>query len=187
MLHPFLFQFANFLFPPWSAFFAAQAHACKADRAIVISSRNFLRYLGGACGLAIASTLFSNTLVGNLPSPPFLPENTYHKIISSVFTVPDLSGLSDAQKDVILEVYTNAARSVFYLWVGCTSMCWLLMFLLKDHGLQRTDENEATAPPVEVRTSHEEEEGRTGHLTPTSKDYHKEVFEYTSELERQPS
>lgn len=76
--------------PCAAALVAAQAHSSKADRAVVISSQNFLRSLGGACGLAVASALFSNTLFNKLPSPPSLPENTYNGIISSVFSVPDL-------------------------------------------------------------------------------------------------
>lgn len=113
---------------------------------MVISSRNFLRSLGGACGLAVASALFSNTLVNNLPSPPSLPAATYDSIVSSVFSVPDLTGLSEEQKNTILDVYTDASRSVFYFWVGCIGIAWLLIFFIKDKGLQRKEEREAASP-----------------------------------------
>lgn len=149
---------------------AAQAHSPKADRAVVISSRNFLRSLGGACGLAIASALYSNTLVDKLPSPPALPADVADRIKSSVFSVPDLSGLSEEQKNMVLDTYTLASRSVFYFWVGCISCCWLLMFFIKDKGLQRKEEMSEPGPKPEPEQEAEgrirDEEG--GGSTPTS-------------------
>lgn len=141
-----------------SALVAAQAHSPKADRAVVISSRNFLRSLGGACGLAIASALYSNTLVDKLPSAPAIPLDVADKIRSSIFSVPDLTGLSDDQKHLVLDAYTLASRSVFYFWVGCISCCWLLMFFIKDKGLQRKEEKEGekTAPEGGARAQDEE-------------------------------
>lgn len=136
-----------------AALVAAQAHSSKADRAVVISSRNFLRSLGGACGLAVASALFSNTLVDDLPPPPILPEETYNSIMSSVFSVPDLSGLSEKQKHMVLDTYMMASRSVFYFWVGCISICWLLIFFIRDRGLQRKEEKveEKVSAPAAAR------------------------------------
>lgn len=145
---------------------AAQAHSPKADRAVVISSRNFLRSLGGACGLAVASALYSNTLVNKLPSSPAIPQDIADKIKSSVFSVPDLSGLSEAQKDMILDTYTLASRSVFYFWVGCISCCWLLMFFIKDKGLQRKEEMQETKSEREAERRVPDEEA--GGSTPTS-------------------
>lgn len=126
----------------WScaALVAAQAHSAKQDRAVVISSRNFLRALGGAAGLAIASALFSNTLVGHLNSITAIPANVADEIKSSVFSMPDISGLREEQKIIVLDTYTKASRSVFYFWEGCMGLCWLLMFFIKDKGLQRKEE-----------------------------------------------
>lgn len=141
---------------------AAQAHSAKADRAVVISSRNFLRSLGGASGLAVASALYSNTVVSQLPSSPTIPETLASEIKSSVFSVPDLSGLTESQKNAVLDTYTLASRSVFYFWIGCISCCWLLMFFIKDKGLQRKEETqeakkatdaEAQGPVAECQTA----------------------------------
>ncbi|ROW07018.1 hypothetical protein VPNG_06641 [Cytospora leucostoma] len=137
---------------------AAQAHSEKKDRAVVISSRNFLRSLGGAVGLAVASALFSNTLVDHLPSAPTIPQPIADKIKASVFSVPDLTGLSETQKDLILDTYVKASRSVFYFWVGCISIAWLLMFLIKDRGLQRKEERVAAEQKAETQGRREDEE-----------------------------
>lgn len=125
------------------ALVAAQAHSAKQDRAVVISSRNFLRALGGAAGLAIASALFSNTLIGHLDATSAIPKDVADEIKSSVFSMPNISRLTDGQKISVLDTYTKASRSVFYLWEGCMGLCWLLMFFIKDEGLQRKEETQA--------------------------------------------
>ncbi|KAJ0104055.1 hypothetical protein J7T55_006981 [Diaporthe amygdali] len=130
---------------------AAQAHSAKQDRAVVISSRNFLRALGGATGLAIASALFSNTLVGHLDSTSAIPSDIADEIKSSIFSTPNMSGLMEEQRVIILDLYSRAARSVFYFWVGCIGLCWVLMFFIKDKGLQRKEEKqEITAATDQV-------------------------------------
>ncbi|KAG6353762.1 hypothetical protein INS49_005240 [Diaporthe citri] len=130
---------------------AAQAHSAKQDRAVVISSRNFLRALGGAAGLAIASALFSNTLVGHINSVSAVPADVVDEIKSSVFSMPDISGLTEEQRIIILDTYTRASRSVFYFWEGCMGLCWLLMFFIKDKGLQRKEETQGnTVTPAKI-------------------------------------
>lgn len=71
-----------------------------------------------------------------------MPEKAYRSIVESVFSVPDLAGLSLEEKDIVLNTYTHASRSVFYFWVGCISVCWLATFFIKDEGLQRKEERE---------------------------------------------
>lgn len=123
----------------------------------MISSRNFLRALGGAAGLAIASALFSNTLVGHINSVSGVPADVVDEIKSSVFSMPDISGLTEEQRIIILETYTEASRSVFYFWEGCMGLCWLLMFFIKDKGLQRKEETQGN--PVTASRREDEESG----------------------------
>lgn len=113
-----------------------------------------------------------------LPSPPAIPANVANKIKASVFSVPDLSGLSEEQKNMILDTYTLASRSVFYFWVGCIAICWLLMVFIKDKGLQRKEEREMVEPapapepepePKADRQILDEEKGHSS-STPTSGD-----------------
>lgn len=126
-----------------------QAHSPKQDRAVAISARNFIRALGGAAGLAIASSIFSNTLVDSVPRD--IPMQLLDRITESVFEIPDLSGLSEDQQDGVRDAYANASRAVFYLWVAGVSICLVLMLLVKDNGLTRNEEKrdgQATAGPV---------------------------------------
>jgi len=128
------------------ALVAAQAHSPKQNRAVVISARNFIRSLGGAAGLAIASAIFSNTIVHQIPVG--IPDQLARRIQEVVFEVPDLAGLSEEQKGLVLDLYARAARSVFYLWFGAMAVCLGLMFFIKDKGLTRNDEKESGASSV---------------------------------------
>ncbi|KAI7787373.1 hypothetical protein LA080_016448 [Diaporthe eres] len=134
---------------------AAQAHSARQDRAVVISSRNFLRALGGAAGLAIASALFSNTLVGHINSVSGVPADVVNEIKSSVFSMPEISGLTEEQRIIVLDTYTEASRSVFYFWEGCMGLCWLLMFFIKDKGLQRKEETQGNTVTASRREDEE--------------------------------
>lgn len=142
--------------PP--ALVAAQAHSAKKDRAVVISSRNFLRSLGGAVGLAVASALFSNTLVDKLPSSPTIPQEVVDRIKSSVFSAPDLTGLTGEQANTVLDTYVEASRSVFYFWVGSIGLAWLLMWAIKDKGLQRKEERIEAEQKAETQERRGDEE-----------------------------
>lgn len=134
------------LITTYLALIAAQAHCLKEDRAVVISTRNFLRSMGGAVGLAIASLIFVNTLKSALPAS--IPAEVTARILDSVFSPPNLSGLSDEQKQNVSNAYVAAIRSVFYLWAASIGICLLLMIFIKDHGLKRRDEEEHNDSPI---------------------------------------
>lgn len=133
----------GFVFQP--TLVAAQAHCTKRDRAVVISTRNFLRALGGAIGLAISSAIFSNSIQSHLDtlSTP-LPVGFKETILASILSVPNLSALTSEQKNEVLNAYMAASKSVFYLWVPIIGVCLCLCLLIKDKGLQRPDEKPIT-------------------------------------------
>lgn len=104
----------------------------------MISARNFIRALGGSAGLAIASAIFSSTLVSHIPAG--IPRATAESIRDSIFELPDISELSEQQQIQVLDAYVAAARSVFYLWAGAMGCCLALMVLIRDKGLKRVEE-----------------------------------------------
>jgi MFS family permease len=125
---------------------ASQAHCLKADRAVIISTRNFCRTLGGATGLAVSASLFSNVLQSHLShSHHSLPRSYLKTITSSIFTVPDLQHLSNAQRNDVLDAYMAASRALFIMWVPIMAVCWASCVFVKDRGLTRPDEMEETA------------------------------------------
>jgi predicted MFS family arabinose efflux permease len=131
---------------------AAQAHSLKRDRAVVIGVRNFLRALGGSVGLALSSAVFSNVLkkrLNSLSTP--LPESFKEEILDSILRVPDLSALTNLEKEEVLNAYMSGSKAVFIVWVPIMGVCLLLCFLIKDKGLTRPEEK----PQVQDMSSSE--------------------------------
>lgn len=120
---------------------ALQAHCTKAQRAVVISNRNFIRALGGSIGLAISATIMQNKLQELIPVEfVALSQMAYH--------TPDLNkiGATAAQKQEILHAYAEASRSVFIMNTPFIGLCLLGCVLIKNRGLQRPDEVDLTRP-----------------------------------------
>jgi MFS family permease len=133
----------GFVFQP--TLVALQAHCTKAQRAVVISNRNFLRSLGGAVGLAISAATLQNSLKKAMPTE-------FASLARSSYNVPDFDTLvaSPAQVQEILQAYAHASRTVFIMNVPFMALCLLGFLLIKDHGLQRPDEVQTATPRVET-------------------------------------
>lgn len=112
---------------------ALQAHCTKAQRAVVISNRNFLRSTGGAVGLAASAVLLQNRLKASLPVG-------FEYLALSTYSTPNFAGVSLVQKNAVLEAYAKASRSVFIFNVPFMALCLLGCVVVKDRGLQRPDE-----------------------------------------------
>ncbi len=155
-----------------TALVASQAHCVKADRAVVISTRNFCRTFGAATGLAVCAAIFSNVLQSRLPQA--LPDSFRQTVTASIFKTPDLSALTQNQRDGVLTAYADASRAVFILWAPTMFVCFLSMFFVEDKGLQRPDE---LSPPVQVAvdTVPEEDQVETGEKGPPSQQTEAEV------------
>lgn len=124
---------------------AAQAQSKKADRAVVISTRNVLRSFGGAVGIAIGSTTVSNTFldeisnieennVSNIPQSylNFLKNHIYQKI--------DTTKLNLQQVKVVRAMYVKSLKNYFYLLIPFIGICLFCSFFVRDKGLQCIDE-----------------------------------------------
>ncbi|TKA25586.1 hypothetical protein B0A50_05447 [Salinomyces thailandicus] len=121
---------------------ALQAHCPKAQRAVIVSNRNFLRSSGGAVGLAVSSAILGNVLKGSLPQ-------RLHYVAQSTFAAPDLETFSPPDRVTIKAAYASASRAVFIWCVPLIGLCFVLCFLIKDRGLVRKEEKEAVTPIAE--------------------------------------
>jgi MFS family permease len=139
----------GFIFQP--TLIALQAHCTKAQRAVVISNRNFLRSLGGAIGLAISAGVLQNALKRHMP-----PE--FSSLALSSYSTPDLGAIeaSPTQKLSILRAYATASRTVFIMNVPFIGICLLGCFFIKDQGLQRPDETRKLEGDVQSSDAGEE-------------------------------
>jgi hypothetical protein len=141
-------RYANHV-PPHTALVASQAHCVKADRAVVISTRNFCRTFGAATGLAVCAAIFSNVLQSRLPPASALPDSFRQTVTASIFKTPDLTTLTQIQRDGVLNAYADASRAVFILWAPTMFVCFLSMVFVEDKGLERPDEL-SPSPPGQV-------------------------------------
>lgn len=139
----------GFTFQP--SLVALQAHSTKRDRAVVISTRNFLRAMGGSFGLAISSAVFSHSLKKSLDSStPPLPAALTSSILESILSVPDVTSVSSTERTQILDSYMDASRALFILWMPFMAVCLLLCLLIKDNGLTRPEEKPQSPEIVET-------------------------------------
>lgn len=127
----------GFVFQP--TLVAMQAHCSKAQRAVVISNRNFYRSLGGACGLAISAAVLQNTLKRNLPEE-------FKSLAASTYSTPDYAQYSHADSEAIHDAYAKASRAVFITLAPFIALCLFGCFFIKDQGLTRPDEAQEVAP-----------------------------------------
>lgn len=120
---------------------AAQAQSSREDRAIVISTRNVLRSFGGAIGLAICSTIVSNTYIKTLTQNgiSLFSKSEIDVLKTQIFTSVDLSSYSPDQVDFLKHAYMGALRNVFYFWIGSIAYCLVSTLPIKDEGLDSFD------------------------------------------------
>ena len=77
------------------------------------------------------------------------------EILASILHVPDLSLLSDDQREEVLNAYMSGSHAVFIVWVPIMGLCLLLCFLINDRGLIRPDEKVQEKPQIPVLSSSE--------------------------------
>jgi hypothetical protein len=125
------------------------ANSRTEDRAVATGLRNFLRTIGGAFGLVISGVILSNTLSKNLSGETFISDSLIAELTSSTYALDNL-GLSETQRDIVLDVYMRGLHYVFVFFLVCTSLSLLLTFSVGDTSLK------APKKAKEEDTTHEE-------------------------------
>lgn len=121
---------------------ALQAHCPKSQRAVVTSTRNFVRQGGAAVGLAVSSAIMANVLKSSFPE-------RLESLADNSFAAPSLSGYSPEDQAIIKSAYAGASRAVFIFCTPLIGICFLLTIFVKDHGLVRKEDGEGNTPPQE--------------------------------------
>ena len=119
----------GFVFQP--TLVALQAHSPKSQRAVIISSRNFFRCAGGACGLAISATILQSGLRSHLPAD-------LKYVASSIYNLPTFDDSETTA--VILSAYMKATKYLYITNTVVIGVCLCACVLIKDRGLGRKDE-----------------------------------------------
>ena len=113
---------------------ALQAHTPKSQRAVILSCRNFFRFLGAACGVVVSAAALQKQLKDDLP-----PQ--YRHLADSSYYLPPLDG---NDRSTVLASYRKAIRSVFIINAAMMLVTGLLCFLWKDRGLDMRPEDETS-------------------------------------------
>ncbi|ODV68957.1 MFS general substrate transporter [Hyphopichia burtonii NRRL Y-1933] len=124
---------------------ACQAQSKKADRAVVISTRNVLRSFGGAVGIAVASTTVSNTLLNKVKemeshNPTDIPTHYLNYLKNHIYDKIQIDGLNDKQITAVRGMYLASLRNYYYLLIPFMAICLISSFFVRDRGLQCIDE-----------------------------------------------
>lgn len=131
----------GFIFQP--SMVAAQANSKKAQRAVVIGTRNVIRSFGGALGISCSSLIISNSILreinSNYDTSP-LPSSFLSYLKNNIYTLPDITSLNAEQLAFVRGMYMQALRHYFYFTVPLIGVCFVLNFFIKDNGLQCLDE-----------------------------------------------
>lgn len=118
---------------------ALQAHTKKSERAVVTSTRNFFRFLGSACGVAVSAAILQSTLSSLLPVD-------YKYLADSPYA---LDGLDSAAREAILPAYENAIRYVFITSSGASVLCSLGLLFWRDSGYESRPDEDGSFPVAE--------------------------------------
>ncbi|TGZ80667.1 MFS drug transporter [Ascodesmis nigricans] len=147
---------------------AIQAGVARADMAVVTSTRNFVRNLGGTLGLAIAGTLLNNHLVDAL-QPLGLSSSEIVVIIDSPLSRLDGTPHDDRLRMAVLDGYRHGFRIIFILGAALAALATLLAFwLLPNIPLDRNDDEEQKTiaklriEEEKMRRKEKEGDGSTG-------------------------
>lgn len=137
---------------------ALQTHATKSRRAVIISSRNFFRCVGGAAGLAISAAILQAVLKKNLPT-------NYQYLANNAYSPPRVEG-PDAE--AVYEAYMAASRAVFVLQAPLVAICVVGCGFLTDHGLYSLEEQDEEIVSGGSTRETDVESGEKAAATPNS-------------------
>ncbi|CUM66715.1 uncharacterized protein PRCAT00004393001 [Priceomyces carsonii] len=120
---------------------AAQAQAKKSQRAVVISTRNVMRSFGGAVGIAVGSTIISNSLLKKINQKGIdLPPEYVNYMKGHIFNKIKTNQLTSQEADVVKNMYVLALRNYFYVLIPLIAICLISSLFIRDRGLKCIDE-----------------------------------------------
>ncbi|KAK7439541.1 hypothetical protein VKT23_017469 [Stygiomarasmius scandens] len=154
---------------------AAQASVARKDMSVVTAVRNFLRMLGGAVSLPVASSLVNNALRSSMT-----PFSFSSSVISAVIDDPTLLGNStrasalgisqDQSHSILTQGYTKGFSHLFILNGCLAAVATIVAYtMIKHKELTRGDENE-----LREKAKREFEEREERHKFKKSHSYRKD-------------
>lgn len=137
---------------------AVQAQSKKADRAVVISTRNVLRSFGGAVGISIGSATVSNSFLQKINSvysnnKTHIPKSYLDYVKDNIYSQFSTSSLNLSQIKVIKNLYMDSLKNYFYCLIAFMAICFIGSLFIRDRGLQCIDEPPAKKKGEDLESS----------------------------------
>ncbi|KAJ3866795.1 MFS general substrate transporter [Lentinula novae-zelandiae] len=135
---------------------AAQASVARKDMSIVTAVRNFVRMLGGAIALPVASSLLNNAIrdfMKNLgfPSSTISPVIDKPSLLNSPSAISSLSISPSQAADILSKGYIKGFRDVFLLNAAMSATATLVsVVMIKHKELLRGDEEQLRKEAAEA-------------------------------------
>lgn len=117
---------------------AVQAGVERKDMAVVTSTRNFVRNLGGTLGLAI-----SGTILNNITRSRLLEDGVAEGVIDSVIRRPESArnDLDSETRKLVVDVYRMGFRVVFLTSAALATVAFMVALLMMPQiNLDRADD-----------------------------------------------
>ncbi|KAH3685818.1 hypothetical protein WICPIJ_003205 [Wickerhamomyces pijperi] len=139
----------GFTFQP--SIIAIQAQSLKADKSVVVTTRNVFRSLGNSMGIALGSLIYSTSLQSKVKAADFLTAAQKDFIINNLNSKIDLSQIITDPNVIPLakELYMDSLKNVFVSWMPLMGLCLVMSLFIKDSGLKSIDHTEATGIELE--------------------------------------
>ncbi|KAI1826771.1 MFS general substrate transporter [Xylaria intraflava] len=123
---------------------AMQASALKAeDQGLAVGTLVSFRLFGALIGLAIASTIFSNTFSSSISSLGPLPDSVaiLDNSANAVGFIPNLRDVNipEALRDSIRMAYNDAMRTLWYFLAAASGLGFFTSLLIKDLSIETED------------------------------------------------
>ena len=128
---------------------AMQAHTKKSQRAVVTSCRNFFRFFGSACGVAVSAAVHQSTLKSALPEE-------HEKSAELTYSLEELD---QSTWGAVAPAHQAAIRNVFITSAAVSTMCVLCLLLWRDNGYEPRPEDEEDGVSTARSASPTEEDG----------------------------
>lgn len=113
---------------------AISAQVDNDTKGVAVGTRNVLRFLGGAIGIAVSSTILRTQLIASLP------DHLDH-LAGSPFS-PSLLELTEQNQVMTQEAYDSAIASAFYTSAAMVGVCFLLCPFVKDKKTEKPKDEE---------------------------------------------
>ena len=61
---------------------------------------------------------------------------------TQIYTKIDLAKYNSVQTDFLRSLYMQSIKSIFYVWMGCMTYCFVSSIFVKDKGLRPLDDRD---------------------------------------------